>query len=160
MASETVDPFDWSHPPLDTGQHPLSSTYCTLQCGLGCKSQDLLHWVSRDHAIFGMPDQRTASAATQGIKVKVILRIQCIMCMHRAYTKSFFYAHNCINVSPKFIPKMQPWLHVIFFAHTGTGSHWELWMSPISHRPWKPKAAILKLVLCMVSYSSYIDETK
>ena len=58
--SETVDPIDWSHPPLYTGQYPLSSTYCTLQCGLGCKSQDLPHWVCRERATFGMPDQRTA----------------------------------------------------------------------------------------------------
>ena len=35
MASGTVDPIDWSHPPPDTGQYPLSSTCCTLQCGHG-----------------------------------------------------------------------------------------------------------------------------
>ena len=34
MASETVDPIDWSHPPPYTGQYPLSSTFCTVQCGL------------------------------------------------------------------------------------------------------------------------------
>ena len=34
MASETVDPIDWSHPPPYTGQYPLISTYCTVQCGL------------------------------------------------------------------------------------------------------------------------------
>ena len=34
MASETVDPIDWSQPPPYTGQYLLSSTYCTLQCGL------------------------------------------------------------------------------------------------------------------------------
>ena len=34
MALETVDPIDWSHPPPCTGQYPLSSTYCTVQCGL------------------------------------------------------------------------------------------------------------------------------
>ena len=67
MASETVDPIDWSHPPLYTWQYPLSSTYCTLQCGLGCESQDLLHWESLDRVTFRMPDQRTACAATQGI---------------------------------------------------------------------------------------------
>ena len=67
MASETVDPIDWLHPPPYTGQYFLSSTYYTLQCGLGCKSQDLLHWASRDRAIFGIPDQRTTCAATQGI---------------------------------------------------------------------------------------------
>ena len=66
MASETVDPIDWLHPPPYTRQYPLSSTYCTLQCGLGCKSQDLLLWVRRDRATFGIPDQRTACAATQG----------------------------------------------------------------------------------------------
>ena len=54
-------------PPPYTRQYHMSSTYCTLQCGLGCKSQDLLHWVSRERATFGMPDQRTACAATQGI---------------------------------------------------------------------------------------------
>ena len=34
MASETVDPIDWSHRPPYTGQYPVSSTYCTVQCGL------------------------------------------------------------------------------------------------------------------------------
>ena len=34
MASETVDPINWSHPPPYTGQYSLSSTYCTVQCGL------------------------------------------------------------------------------------------------------------------------------
>ena len=34
MASETVDPIDRSHPPPYTGQYPLSSTYCTVQCWL------------------------------------------------------------------------------------------------------------------------------
>ena len=32
MASETV--IVWSHPPLYTGQYPLSCTYCIVQCGL------------------------------------------------------------------------------------------------------------------------------
>ena len=72
MASETVDPIDWSHPPPYTGPYPLSSTYWTLQSGLCCKSQDLLHWESLDRATFGMPDQRTACAATQGINSVVI----------------------------------------------------------------------------------------
>ena len=64
----TVDPIEWLHPPPYTGQYTLSSTstYCTLQCGLGCKSQDSLHWDSLEPATFRMPDQRTAGAATQG----------------------------------------------------------------------------------------------
>ena len=40
MASEKVDTIDWPHPPPYNRAVPLSSTYCTLQCGLGCKSQD------------------------------------------------------------------------------------------------------------------------
>ena len=32
------------------------------------KSQDSLHWESRERATFGVPGQRTACAATQGIK--------------------------------------------------------------------------------------------
>ena len=65
MASETVDPIDWSHPPPYTGQYPLSSTYCTLQCGL---QTTRLAALSQPRTWdFRMPDQRTAGAATQGI---------------------------------------------------------------------------------------------
>ena len=65
MASEMVDPIDWSHPPPYTGQYPLSSTYCTLQCGLqiirlAAPSQPRI-------CDFKMPDQRTAGVATEGI---------------------------------------------------------------------------------------------
>ena len=64
MASETVDPIEWSHPPPDTGQYPLSSTYCTLQCGLQITR---LAALSQPRTCdFRMPDQRTAGAATQG----------------------------------------------------------------------------------------------
>ena len=64
MASETVDPIDWSHPPPYTGQYPWASLIA--QCSAGCKSQDLLHSVSIEWATFGMPGQRTTCAATQG----------------------------------------------------------------------------------------------
>ena len=37
MASETVDPINWSHPPPYTGQYPLSSTYYTVQWGANHK---------------------------------------------------------------------------------------------------------------------------
>ena len=37
------------------------------KCNAGCKSQDLLHSVSRERATFGMSGQRTACVATQGI---------------------------------------------------------------------------------------------
>ena len=69
MASETVDPIDWSHPPLYTGQYPLSSTYCTVQCGL--QITRLVALVSRERATFGLPDQRTACAATQCIRLSI-----------------------------------------------------------------------------------------
>ena len=65
MASETVDPIDWSHPPPYTGQSPLSSTYCTLQI-------TRLTALSQPRTCdFRMPDQRTAGATTQGIKADI-----------------------------------------------------------------------------------------
>ena len=75
MASETVDPIDWSHPSPYTGQYPLSSTYCTLQLGLGCKSQDLLHWVSRERATFGMPDELYNSGYNTQHAVLRVIRV-------------------------------------------------------------------------------------
>ena len=42
MASETVDPIYWSHPPPYTGQYPLSFTYCTVQCRLQITSLSAL----------------------------------------------------------------------------------------------------------------------
>ena len=92
MAWETVDPIDWSHPPPYTGQYPLSSMCCTLQFGLGCKSQDLLHWESLDRATFGMPDQRTACAATQGLYVCLIQRcVPHIVCLSICASYSAVY---------------------------------------------------------------------
>ena len=70
MASETVDAIDWSHPPSYTGQYPLSSTYCTLQCGLQITR---LAALSQPRTCeFRMPDQRTAGAATQGINCTTV----------------------------------------------------------------------------------------
>ena len=64
MVSETVDLIDWSHPPLYTGQYPLSSTYCTEQCGLQITR---LATLSEPRTCdFGMPGRCTACAATQG----------------------------------------------------------------------------------------------
>ena len=73
MASETVDPIDWSYPPPYTGQYPLSSTYCTLQCGLQITT---LASLSQPRTCdIRMPDQRTAGAATQGIIHSVSLQL-------------------------------------------------------------------------------------
>ena len=61
ISSETVDPIDWSHPPPNTGQYPLSSTYCTLQCGLQITRFAAL---SQPRTCdFRMPDQCTAGVA-------------------------------------------------------------------------------------------------
>ena len=50
-------------PPPYTGQYPLSSTYCTLQCGMQITR---LAALSQPRTCdFRMPDQRLASAATQ-----------------------------------------------------------------------------------------------
>ena len=69
MASETVDPIDWSYPPPYTEQYPLSSTYCTLQCGLQITRLAALS--QQRTCDFRMPDQRTAGAATQGINMNM-----------------------------------------------------------------------------------------
>ena len=53
MASETVDPIDWSHPPPYKGQYPWAPRIA--HCNASCKSQDLLHWVNRERATFIMP---------------------------------------------------------------------------------------------------------
>ena len=68
MASERVDPINWSHPLIYTEQYPWAPRIA--QCNVGCKSQDLLHSVSHERATFVMPGQRTGiipCAAIQGI---------------------------------------------------------------------------------------------
>ena len=84
MASETVDPIDWSHPPPYTEQYRLSSTYCTLQCGLQITRLVALSqpWMCD----FRMPDQRTAGAATQGIKNQDIAD-------HLSINNNWYYFH-------------------------------------------------------------------
>ena len=58
MASETVDPIDWSHPPPYIGQYPPELH--VLHTAIRAANQKTCD--------FRMPDQRTAGAATQGIK--------------------------------------------------------------------------------------------
>ena len=58
MASETVDPIDWSHPSPYTGSTPFAQRIS--RCNACCKSQDLLQPVRIEHTIFGMPAQCTA----------------------------------------------------------------------------------------------------
>ena len=60
MASETVDPINWSHTPPSWAVPP------ELHVLHGVKSQDLLHHPGLERASKGMPDQRTTCAATQG----------------------------------------------------------------------------------------------
>ena len=67
MASKTGDPIDWVllpslHRAVPSELHVLHSV------NAGYKSQDLLQQLGREHASLGMPGQRTACAATQGIK--------------------------------------------------------------------------------------------
>ena len=65
MASETVDPMDSSHPlpswAVDPELHVLHGVNADY------KSQFLLHQQGVERASTGMPDQRTACAATQDI---------------------------------------------------------------------------------------------
>ena len=66
MASETVDPIDWSHHP------PLWAVPPELQVLHGVnaayKLQDLLQQSGLERTSTGMRDQRTTGAATQGMK--------------------------------------------------------------------------------------------
>ena len=66
MASETVDKIDWLLlPALHRAVPP--ELQILHDASAGYESQDLLQRVRREHATFGMPSQRTACAATQGI---------------------------------------------------------------------------------------------
>ena len=64
MASDTVDPIDWSHTP------PSWAPELHVLHGVNAanKSQDLLHQLGLEHASMGKPDQNTACAAAQGMK--------------------------------------------------------------------------------------------
>ena len=67
MASETLDPIDWSHPP--TLQMAVPPELHVLHgVNAACQSQDLLHQPRLKHASTGMPDQRTTYESTQGKK--------------------------------------------------------------------------------------------
>ena len=63
MASETMDPTDWSHPHPTQGITLLAPRIA--RCNAGYKSQDLLQTVRIERTTFGMPAQRTACATTQ-----------------------------------------------------------------------------------------------
>ena len=65
MASETVDPIRWSHsPPSWAVPRELRVLRCV---NAGYKSQDLLQQPGLEHASMGMPGQRIACTATQGV---------------------------------------------------------------------------------------------
>ena len=61
-------------PPPYTGQYPLSSMYCTLQCGLQITRLAALSQPRMCDFRMAMPDQRTAGAATQGIWYRLGLK--------------------------------------------------------------------------------------
>ena len=57
MASETVDPIDWSHPPPSWAVPP--ELHVLHGVNAAYKPQDLLHQPGLERASTGMPDQRT-----------------------------------------------------------------------------------------------------
>ena len=65
MASETVDPIDWSYSSPSCAVAP--ELHVLHGVNAAYKSQDLLQQSGLEHASTGMPDQRTACVATQGI---------------------------------------------------------------------------------------------
>ena len=67
MASETVDPIDWSHP--SPSWAVPSELHVLYGVNAAYKSQDFVHQPGLESASTGMPDQRTTGAATQGIPI-------------------------------------------------------------------------------------------
>ena len=65
MASETVDPIDWLHPPPSWAVPPELQVLHGVNAA--DKSQDLLQQPGLEHRSTGMPDQRTACEATPGM---------------------------------------------------------------------------------------------
>ena len=68
MAPETVDPIDWSHPPLSWAEPP--ELHVLHGVNAAYKSQDLLHQPGLEHVSTGMPDQLTTwqmNGGKQGI---------------------------------------------------------------------------------------------
>ena len=57
MASDTVDPIDWSHPPPSWAIPP--ELHVLHGVNAAYKSQDLVNQPGLEHASTGMPDQRT-----------------------------------------------------------------------------------------------------
>ena len=64
MASETVDPIDWSHPPPSWAVPP--EIHVLHGVNAAYKSQDLVHQPGLERVSTGMPDQRITGAATLG----------------------------------------------------------------------------------------------
>ena len=65
MASDTVDPIDWSHSPPSWAVPPERNVLHGINAAY--KSQDLLHQPGLERASTVMPEKRTTCAATQGI---------------------------------------------------------------------------------------------
>ena len=64
MASETVDPIDWSRPPHSWAVPP--ELHVLYGVNTAYKSQDLLQQPRLERASTGMPYKRTTGEATQG----------------------------------------------------------------------------------------------
>ena len=64
MASETVDPIDWSLPPTLRRAVPPELHLYDANAATNTR---LLHPVGHEHSTIGMPGQRTTYQATQGI---------------------------------------------------------------------------------------------
>ena len=92
MASDTVDPIDWLDPPPYTEEYPLSSTHCTVQCGLQITRLTALTEIRT--CDLRTPGQRTACAATQGIELQAIIK-RSTTCPSPEYTlKLIIYYKN------------------------------------------------------------------
>ena len=107
MASETVEPIDWSHPPSSWAVPPeLHVLHCVNAAD---KSQDLLHQPGLEREVTGMPDQHTTyCAATQGTKL--------------------YSDHNYSN-TVKTCPQPQLGVHYIYAAGSAQVYAGPLWLN-------------------------------
>ena len=100
MASETVDPIDWSHPTL-MGSTPWAPRIAWCKCRLQIARLAAAIGAQTLHLPMGMPDQCTACVATQGMMNIAPIGVKC---PHR----SVGYNPNTPRPAPRIVLDM--WL--------------------------------------------------
>ena len=113
MASETVDPIDWSHPPPYTGQYPLSSTlHSAMRAGLQ---------ITR---LAALSQPRTCDLQNA--------RPMHCRCGHSGYVLCCFYRKQMENIKTKIHDSLGNSIHYKMFVSTWNNLGQKLWEKIIS----------------------------